>query len=382
MTEFIRITIDFLLISYYNYRKAVWHQHKSILLHTVIWKERNTTMAEKELTLLDIMDKSQLQALQDAFAKTTGMAALTTDLSGPVTQLSCPTDFCMNLTRKSKVGCERCNACDLKGGEQAAKTGKPAVYYCHGGLVDFAAPIIVNGKQLGSLIGGQVLTEEPDFDKFRKIAKEIDVDPDEYIEALKKVKIVSKEQVNNAADLMFKMAQALSDVGYQKYLIENDHSQQDNHFKEIYDDYQAIKNHIGSVNQSIGELSEEFDKFREKTSESAKIVAQTDSILKYIQNVATQMTLLGFNASIEAKHVGEAGAGFNVIAQEVRQLAEQTSSQTRNVEDVLNNVRASIANIEREIANAVEKLNNNIETVKQLTDIIEKTSDKIDTVIR
>ena len=117
-------------------------------------------MAEKEVTLLDVIDRAQLQSLQDAFAKATGMAALATDKSGPVTQLSCPTDFCMNYTRKSSVGCERCNLCDLKGGEQASRTGKPAVYYCHGGLVDFASPIIVNGKQIGSLIGGQVLTED------------------------------------------------------------------------------------------------------------------------------------------------------------------------------------------------------------------------------
>ena len=142
-------------------------------------------MAEKEITLLDVIDRAQLQSLQDAFAKATGMAALATDKSGPVTQLSSPTDFCMNYTRKSSVGCERCNLCDLKGGEQASRTGKPAVYYCHGGLVDFASPIIVNGKQIGSLIGGQVLTEEPDLDKFRAIAKEIDVDPDEYVEAVK-----------------------------------------------------------------------------------------------------------------------------------------------------------------------------------------------------
>ena len=55
-------------------------------------------MAEKEVTLLDVIDRAQLQSLQDAFAKATGMAALATDKSGPVTQLSCPTDFCMNYT--------------------------------------------------------------------------------------------------------------------------------------------------------------------------------------------------------------------------------------------------------------------------------------------
>lgn len=337
-------------------------------------------MAEKEITLLDVIDRAQLQSLQDAFAKATGMAALATDKSGPVTQLSSPTDFCMNYTRKSSVGCERCNLCDLKGGEQASRTGKPAVYYCHGGLVDFASPIIVNGKQIGSLIGGQVLTEEPDLDKFRAIAKEIDVDPDEYVEAVKKVPIVSEEKVNNAAELLYKMAQALSQVGYEKYRITEEHKEADILFDEVHSDYEDINGNVDDLNSSIEVLSAEFDTLREKASESAKAVAQTDSILKYIQNVATQMTLLGFNASIEAKHVGEAGAGFNVIAQEVRQLAEQTSNQTRSIEDVLGSVRSSISAIDKEITLAVGKIETNIATVKSLNAKIAQTSEKIDKI--
>ena len=49
-------------------------------------------MVKKEINLLDVIDRVQLQSLQDAFAKATGMAALATDQNGPVTQLSNPTD--------------------------------------------------------------------------------------------------------------------------------------------------------------------------------------------------------------------------------------------------------------------------------------------------
>ena len=45
-------------------------------------------MAEKEVTLLDVIDRAQLQSQQDAFAKATGMAAFATDKNGPVTQHS------------------------------------------------------------------------------------------------------------------------------------------------------------------------------------------------------------------------------------------------------------------------------------------------------
>ena len=177
--------------------------------------------------------------------------------------------------------------------DRASRTGKPAVYYCHGGLVDFASPIIVNGKQIGSLIGGQVLTEEPDLDKFRAIAKEIDVDPDEYVEAVKKVPIVSEEKVNNAAELLYKMAQALSQVGYEKYHITEEHKEADILFDEVRSDYEDINGNVDDLNSSIEVLTAEFDTLREKASESAKAVAQTDSILKYIPVSYTHLNVAG-----------------------------------------------------------------------------------------
>lgn len=80
----------------------------------------------ENITLLDVIDRRTLQNLQDAFAAATGMAALATDENGPVTEGSNFTDFCMKLTRKSRVGAEQCNRCDLKGGEEASRTGKPS----------------------------------------------------------------------------------------------------------------------------------------------------------------------------------------------------------------------------------------------------------------
>jgi len=49
------------------------------------------------IKLTDIIDVKTLQKIQDSFAKATGMAALTVDLYGPITELSNGTDFCMKL---------------------------------------------------------------------------------------------------------------------------------------------------------------------------------------------------------------------------------------------------------------------------------------------
>lgn len=172
------------------------------------------------LHLTDLIDSETLQSFQDVFSDVMGVAALTTDRKGvAVTQGSGFSDFCMQYTRMSPLGKKRCEGCDKMGATITYKSGKPCSYYCHAGLIDFAAPILADGKIIGSFIGGQVLTSAPDLNKTREIAVELGIDPDEYVEAIKKVKIVSEEMVNKAAKLLYTFAGHLSSLAYKGYCL-------------------------------------------------------------------------------------------------------------------------------------------------------------------
>lgn len=331
-------------------------------------------MDTSNITLLDVIDRHTLQSLQDAFAEATGMAALATDATGSVTQLSNPTEFCMNLTRTSPVGCERCNKCDLQGGAEASRTGRPSVYFCHGGLVDFAAPIIVNGQHIGSLIGGQVLTEEPDDEKFRKIAMQIGVDPAMYVRAVHKVPIVPKSRIDAAANLLYQMANALSDVGYQRALAQEQSERASAIVADINERFKEINEQTDESVNAIRSLADSFNAITEAAASSAKAVENTDSIVKTIDSASTQLTLIGFNASIEAKRAGTAGQGFNVIAQEVRTLSDKNTKQTAEIEKTLNGIKKSMRNINEQINGIRGAIGRNEAVIEKLRVMLEEVN--------
>ena len=322
------------------------------------------------ITLLDVIDRRTLQSLQDAFAAAT-------DENGPVTEGSNFTDFCMKLTRESRVGAERCNQCDLRGGEEASRTGKPSVYYCTSGLMDFAAPVIVNGKHIGSLIGGQVLPEQPDEEKFRRIAGELGIDPDQYIAALRKVKVVPKKQIEAAADLLWQMANALSEVGYQRLVALESQKSKDDVVGTVGKMFSDITDNMDNVSANIQALEESFATIKDSAAASSKAVESTDSIVKAIENASTQLTLIGFNASIEAKRAGAAGAGFNVIAQEVRTLADKNTKQANEVENTLNEIKKSITGIYAQLKACNDEVAKNAEVIVQLKALVDEASEHV-----
>lgn len=171
-----------------------------------------------ELTLTQLIEVDMLQKVQDAFSQMTGMAALTTDTEGKaVTRGSNFTEYCMEFTRKSPIGCARCEKCDRYGSERIRETGEETTYVCHSGLVDFSAPITADGKLLGCFIGGQVLYEEPDPDNIRRVAQEIGVEFEPYWAAIKKIPVIPKERIDAAAHSLHMFADVLSALAYSKY---------------------------------------------------------------------------------------------------------------------------------------------------------------------
>ncbi len=173
---------------------------------------------ESELKLTDLIDVESLQKIQDAFSDMSGIASMIADISGVIqTKPSGFTDFCQKYIRSTEEGRRRCQLCNKQGVERAAKAGGSCAYYCHAGLVTFAAPIMAHGHPVGCFIGGQMLTIPPDEEQMRQVAEEIGVDADGLVYAAQDIRIVGKETVGKVSNALYTIANVLSDIAYSKY---------------------------------------------------------------------------------------------------------------------------------------------------------------------
>ena len=167
--------------------------------------------------LADLIDTEKLQKLQDNFAKALNLAFITVDYRGrPIIEYSGFTEFC-NKIREREECRKLCYQCDAHGGLHATITGEPYIYRCHTGLVDFAVPLILDGKYMGSVMGGQVKLEEPvpELEPILPQTTHWQDDP-ELADAASRVHRIRYEQMVAGVYLLRDMIQSLLEEEYQK----------------------------------------------------------------------------------------------------------------------------------------------------------------------
>lgn len=245
------------------------------------------------MDIKQFMDMELLQEIQDLFSDATGLAAIAVDMEGHyITKGSNFTDFCMKYTRGSEEGRRRCVKCDNE------CTG---TYFCHAGLMDFSADIIIEGEKVGAIIGGQVLPKEPDLDYFRGIAHELGINENEYLKALSKVPVRSEKMIRSAAQMLGRVVNQLVNLEY-----------------------------IKKLNQKKVET---FDK---ESSNALAAVTAIQGKTTELQRVASMEKILAINASIEAARAGQAGVGFAVVA---REIGDVSSNSTKVYGEIVEQVK-------------------------------------------
>jgi methyl-accepting chemotaxis protein len=96
-------------------------------------------------------------------------------------------------------------------------------------------------------------------------------------------------------------------------------------------------------------------------------------ILKVIDEVTDQTSLLALNAAILAAQAGEHGRGFAVVAEEIRELAERTAASTKEIANV-------IASVQQDTAGSVQAMGKGIAAVQNGVDLVTVTSEVFEQV--
>lgn len=255
------------------------------------------------MDIRDFVNIEDLEQLMQDWSDATGLATIGVDSNGEYfTKEINFTDFCTKYTRESQKGLNQCIKCNTE------CTGS---YYCHAGLMDFSYDITVDGQKIGAIIGGQVLPEEPDEDKFRNIAVELGIDPDEYIEALHKVPVRSEHSIKASAKLLGDLVNIM-----------------------VNNNYKTMQ----SINQ-IDCLDEDIEK-------AANLIKEINEKSQQLDKIESKQNILSLNASIEAARAGEFGRGFAVVAAEVGKLAVNSGEINKSIKRTLKELTATVKELE------------------------------------
>jgi len=345
-----------------------------------------TNIVEKDLDLgnlklVDIIDIDFLQSFQDDFAKSVGLASVTVDADGtPVTNPSSYTRFCMDYTHSTECGDKRCAESHRKGGEEAARTGKPVIYECHAGLIDFAAPIMLEGRLIGTILGGQVLMDVPNDAKYRKIAGEIGVDAEGYVEAVQEIRKLSRENIASAANVLFIMANNMSKSAYQHRRLQAIGGTLNDGLHQISATMEELAASAADVSANQARLNDEIKNVN-------TVTGKINEVMDFIKDIADETRLLGLNAAIEAARAGEAGLGFGVVAQEIRKLSADSKETVGKIKELTKIIKDSVDKtvtmgsdttftIEQQAA-AIEEVTASVEEITSLTEQLNDLSHEV-----
>ncbi|MBO5031841.1 MAG: chemotaxis protein [Lachnospiraceae bacterium] len=143
--------------------------------------------------------------------------------------------------------------------------------------------------------------------------------------------------------------------------------QQADYAGEVAQSMLAASDRVNAAVESGASSVQELGRQADSVSSSSKVVEEViaeltakvekvGGFVDTILSISAQTNLLALNASIEAARAGEAGRGFSVVAEEIRQLSEDTKAASNNITSIIRELNADTQLANESIGNAVDSV--------------------------
>jgi twitching motility protein PilJ len=134
---------------------------------------------------------------------------------------------------------------------------------------------------------------------------------------------------------------------------------------------------ILDIRETVAETTRKVKRLGESSQEISKIVG-------LISSIASRTNLLALNASIEAARAGDAGRGFAIVADEVRQLADRAAKASKEIEQIVLQIQSETSNVQQAMEVGTQQVIDGTKRAEQarqsLVDIIQ-VSHRIETLV-
>ncbi len=164
-------------------------------------------------SLDELIDIPKLQALLDTLDEIHSLPSAIIDTAGKIHTATAWQDICTKFHRANPESEKICRESDAYLASQLEKRVAQVAYKCPFGLVDTATPVVVEGRHLCNVFTGQLFTEKPDENQFVRQARAYGFDEEAYLEALRKVPVISEERLRKNLKFLGEFAGMLATQG-------------------------------------------------------------------------------------------------------------------------------------------------------------------------
>ncbi len=250
--------------------------------------------------------------------------------------------------------------------------------------------LTINGEELGDGTIGRAMRDMLNnlrllMQQIKEAGLRIASASNEILSSTEELSAGSSEQASSIEEVtatIEEFAKTSKQIADTASLVEEQASES---LKKTIDGTASMENAAQAMNDIRVSAESTSKRILELGHKSEKI----DEVAKFINEIASQTKLLSLNASIEAAGAGEAGKRFSVVAEEIRNLAENVSQSageiTELIKEIRSSINASIMSTEEELKRVkvgvelTNSVNNNLNEIYSTISETNKSSKEIRT---